>query len=149
MFHFKILHVFLTFMLHVNINNKFFWEMAVFSKPNNLMYEWGYVWMFFSSAGKESACNAGDAGSIPGSRRSPKERTGYSLQYSWASLMAQMVKKQHAMQQTWIWSLSWEDLLEVGMATHSSILPWGIPMDRGTWWAIVHGVTKSQIRLCD
>ena len=47
------------------------------------------------------------------------------------------------MQETWIQSLSWEDPLEEGMATHSSILAWGIPMDRGAWQAIVRGVVKS------
>ena len=52
-----------------------------------------------SSAGKESACNAGDPSSIPGSGRSPGERIGYPLQYSWASLVAQMVKNLSAMQE--------------------------------------------------
>ena len=61
------------------------------------------------SDGKESTCNAGDLGSIPG----------------------------------------WEDSLEEGMATHSSILAWRIPMGRGAWWAAVHGVTKSQTQLHD
>ena len=61
-----------------------------------------------------------------------------------ASLMSQTVKNPSAMQETWVQSLGWEDLLEDGMATHSSILAWRIPMDRGTWWATVHGVTKSQ-----
>ena len=65
----------------------------------------------------------------------------------WASLVAQMVKDPPAMQETWIRSLSWEDPLEEGMATYSSILAWRIPMDRGAWWATVHGVTKSQTRL--
>ena len=74
------------------------------------------------SAGKESTCNAGDPGSIPGLRRSPGEGTGYPLQYSWASPVAQMVKNPLAM---------WVDLgsvpglersLEKGTATHSSIL---------------------------
>ena len=54
-----------------------------------------------------------------------------------------------AMQETWIPSLGWEDPLEEDMATHSSILVWRIPMDRGAWRAIVHGVTKSQTRLRD
>ena len=54
-----------------------------------------------SSAGKESTCNAGDSGSIPGSGRSPEEGIGYALQYSWASLVAQMVKNQPAMKETW------------------------------------------------
>ena len=59
---------------------------------------------------------------------------------SWTSLVAQMVKNPPAMQETWILSLGWEDPLEEGMATHSSILAWRIPVDRGAWWAIVHGV---------
>ena len=59
------------------------------------------------------------------------------------------VAKPRAMQATWVWSLGWEDLLEKGMATHSSILTWRIPMDRGAWWAAVNRVTKSQIWLSD
>ena len=54
------------------------------------------------SDGKESACNAGDLGSIPGSGRSPGEGTGYPLQYSWASLMVQLVKNLPAMRETWV-----------------------------------------------
>ena len=50
---------------------------------------------------------------------------------------------------TWVQSLGWEDLLEEGMATHSSILAWRILMDRGAWWATVHGVAKSRTRLSD
>ena len=100
-----------------------------------------------SSAGRESACNAGDPGSIPGSGRSPGEGIGYPLQYSWASVIAQTVKYPPAMQETWVRSLAWEDPLEEGMATHSSILAWRIPMDRGAWQATVHGVAKSQTRL--
>ena len=86
-----------------------------------------------SSADKEFACNVGDPGSIPGSGRSPGEGIGYPLQYSWASLVAQMTKNLPAMQETYVQSLGWEDPLEVGMATHSSILAWRIPMDRGDW----------------
>ena len=81
-----------------------------------------------SSAGKESALNAGDHSSIPGSGRSPGEGKGYSLQYSWASLVAQTIKISPAMRKTWIQSLDWEDPLEEG-----SILAWRIPMDRGDW----------------
>ena len=55
-----------------------------------------------SSAGKESACNAGDPDLIPGSGRSPAEGIGYPLQYSWASLVAQLVKNLPAMQETWV-----------------------------------------------
>ena len=60
-----------------------------------------------------------------------------------ASIVAQLVKNPPAMWETWVPSLGWEDLLEEGMATHSSILAWRIPMDRGAWRAIVHGVAKS------
>ena len=79
------------------------------------------------SDGKESTCNAGNPGSIPRSGRSPGEGIGYPLQYSWASLVAQMVKNLPAMCETWVRSLDWEDPLEKGMATHSSILAWKIP----------------------
>ena len=96
-----------------------------------------------SSAGKESACNARDPGSIPGSGRFPGEGIGYPLQYSWASLVAQMAKNLPAVWETWVQSLGWEDLLEKGLATHSSVLAWRIPMDTGAWQATVHGVTKS------
>ena len=58
-----------------------------------------------SSVGKESTCNAGDPGSILGSGRSPGEGIGYPLQYSWASLVAQLVKNPPAMQETWVQSL--------------------------------------------
>ena len=64
-----------------------------------------------SSVGKESACNMGDPGSIPEVGRSPGEGLGYPLQYSWASLMAQLVMNPPAMQKTWVWSLGWEDHL--------------------------------------
>ena len=80
-----------------------------------------------SSVGKESACNAGDTGSIPGSGRPTGEGIGYPLQYSWASLVAQLVKNLPAMWETWIRSLGWEDPLEKGKATHSSFLAWRIP----------------------
>ena len=71
---------------------------------------------------------------IPGLGRSPGEVISYPLQYLWVSLMAQTVKNPSAMQETWVQSLGWEDLLEDGMATHSNILAWRIP------W------TKKQIR---
>ena len=75
-----------------------------------------------SSVGKDSACNAGDHGLIPGSGRSPGEGTGYPLQFSWASLVAQLEKNGPAMQETWVNSLGWKDPLEKGKAIHSSIL---------------------------
>ena len=61
--------------------------------------------------------------------------------------MAQMVKNLPAMWVTWVRSLGWEEPLEEGMASHSSILAWRIPMDRGAWQATVHGVAKSRPQL--
>ena len=63
--------------------------------------------------------------------------------------MTQMVKDPPAMQKTQVRSLGWEDPLEEGMATHYSIFAWRIPMDRGAWGALVHGVAKSQAQLSD
>ena len=80
-----------------------------------------------SSVGKESICNAGDPSSIPGLGRSSGEGIGYLLQYSWAFLVAQLVKNPLAMWETWVQSLGWEDPLEKGKAIHSSILAWRIP----------------------
>ena len=80
-----------------------------------------------SSVGKESACDAGDAGSIPGSGRSAGEGIGYPLQNSWVSLVAQLVKNPPAIRETWVRPLGWQDPLEKGKATHSSILAWRIP----------------------
>ena len=74
------------------------------------------------SVGKESACTAGDPGSIPGSGRSPGERIGCPLQYSWASLVALLSKNPPAVRESWVRSLGWEDPLEKGKATHSGIL---------------------------
>ena len=80
---------------------------------------------------------------IPELERSPGEGVGYPLQYSWASLVVQMVKNPPAMQETWARSLGWEDPLEEGMGTHSSVLAQKIPVDTGAWQATVHGVPKS------
>ena len=80
-----------------------------------------------SSDGKESTFNAGDPGLIPGWEKSPEEGIGSPLQYSWASLVAQTVKNLTAMWETWVRSPGWEDPLEKGKATHSSILAWRIP----------------------
>ena len=76
------------------------------------------------SVGKESTCNAGDHGWVPESGRSAKEGIGYPLQYSWTSLVAQLVKNPPAIQETPAGSLDWEDPLEKGKSTHSSILAW-------------------------
>ena len=80
-----------------------------------------------SPVDKESACNVGDPGSIPGLGRSTGEGIGYPLQYSWASQVAPLVKNLPAVQETCVWSLSGEDLPDKGKATHSSILAWRIP----------------------
>ena len=73
------------------------------------------------------SCNARDPSSFPGMGRSPGEGIAYPLQYSWASFAAQLVKNLPAMWETWLQSLGWEDPLEEGKATHSSILTWRIP----------------------
>ena len=119
-----------------------FYIFALFSLSQVIPREY-YTGFPGSSAGKESACNAGDPGLIPGLGRSPGEGIGYPFQYSWACLVAQMIKNPSAMQETWVWSLGWEGHPEEGMAIHSSILAWRISMERGTWEATVHGVTKS------
>ena len=81
---------------------------------------------------EESACNAGDPGLIPGSGKAAGEGKSYPLQYSWASLVAQLVKNPPAMWETWVQSLCWEDPLEKGKATHS-ILAWRIPWTIFPW----------------
>ena len=63
--------------------------------------------------------------------------------------MAQLIKNPPEIWETWVQTLSWEDTLEEGMATHFSILAWRIPVDRGAWQAAVHGVAKSWIQLSD
>ena len=75
---------------------------------------------------------------IPGSGKSPGEGIGYPLPYSWASLMAQMVKNPPAIQETWVQYLGWEDPLEEVMTTHSSILAWSIPWteEPGGLWSM-------------
>ena len=79
-----------------------------------------------SSIGKESTCNAEEPDSIPGSGKSAGEEIGYQHQYSWASLVAQLVKNWPAMRDTWVQSLGWEDPVEKEKATHTSILAWRI-----------------------
>ena len=64
-------------------------------------------------------------------------------------MVAQTVRNSPAMQETWVRYLGPEDPLEKGMATHSSILAWRNPMDRGTWWATVYGVAKIRTQLSD
>ena len=80
---------------------------------------------------------------IPGLGRSAGEGKGYSRQYSWVSLVAQLVKNPPAMRETWVPSLGWEDSLEKGKATHFSVLAWRIP------WTTVQGILKSPTRQSD
>ena len=74
----------------------------------------------------------------------PWRRDRLPTPYSWASLVVQRVQNPPSMWETWVWSLGWENPLEEGMTTHSSILTWRIPMDRGAWWATVHGVARVE-----
>ena len=69
----------------------------------------------------------------------------HKIHYLHHSLMAPMVKYPLAMREAWVWSLGWEDPLEEGLATHSSIFAWKIPIDRGAWWATVHGILQARI----
>ena len=98
--------------------------------------------MFVKEIRKDDSCHAGDSGSIPGLGRPAGEGVGCPLQYSWALLVAQLVKNLPAMWESWVQSLGWEDPLEKGKATHSSIVACcGLENAMG---CIVHGVTKSQ-----
>ena len=103
-----------------------------------MLYSMGFP---YNSVSKESACNAGDPSSIPGSGKSTREGVEDPLQYSWASLVAQLIKNLPAMKETWVQSLGWEDPLEKEKATHSSILAWRIP------WTVQHSCCYS-LYLC-
>ena len=112
------------------------WKSWCWSWSSNILYIWckepthqKRLWCWGcpdSSVGKESTSNAGDSGSIPGTRRSAGEWIGYPLQYSWVSLVAQLVKNPPAMQETWVWPLGLEDPLEKRMATHSTDCIWTV-----------------------
>ena len=97
-----------------------------------------------SSAGKESACNAGDPSLIPGLERSTGEGIGSPLRYSWASLVVQLIKKPPAMWDTWVRLLGWEDPLEEG--TGYSLQYSGLENSMN---CIVRGITKSQTWVSD
>ena len=93
-----------------------------------------------SSAGKESACNTGDPGLFPGLGRSPGEGIGYPLQYSWASLVAQLVKNLAAVQETWVGKSPWRRERHFGLST---LAFW----PRNSMDCIVHQVAKSRTQL--
>ena len=78
---------------------------------------------------------------IPGSGRSTEEGIGYPLQYSWASLVVQLIKNLSTMQETWVQFLGWEDPLEEGMATYFSILAWEFP------WTVKSGRSMGLQRI--
>ena len=109
-----------------------YWSFGV--SPSNeysgllsLRIDWFDTGFHGSSAGKESACSSGDPGLIPGLGRSTGEGIGYPFQDSWAFLVAHLAKNLPAMREIWVQSLGWEDPLQKGTATHSSILAWRIP----------------------
>ena len=121
--------------------------MIVCKKRDTLPYDasvnhiskMGYIsWGFpDSSVGKESACNVGDPSWIAGLGRSPGEGIGYLFQYSWASLVAQLVKN---LRETWVRSLGWEDSPGEGKGYPFQYSGLENSMD-----LIVHGVAESDM----
>ena len=99
-----------------------------------------------SSVGKESTCNVGDLSLIPGLERSPGEEIGYPLQYSWVSLVAQLVKNPPTVWETWVRSLGWKRPWRRERLPPPVFWPGEFS---GLYSPIVHGVTKSQTRLND
>ena len=108
------------------------------SQKRSTILWWGFP---DSSVGKESTRDTGDASSIPGSGRSTGEGTGYPLQCSYPSLVAQLVKNPPAMRETWVRSLGWEDPLR------RDRLPLQYSSLENSTDCIVHGVTESRTRL--
>ena len=90
-------------------------------------------------------CKAEDPSLIPWLEGSLGEGKGYPFLYSWASLVAQLVKNLPTMWETWVQSLGWEDPLEKGTATHSSVLAWRIPWTEEPGRLPVQGVTESDM----
>ena len=98
-----------------------------------------------SSVGKEPACKSGNPSSISGSGKPPREGISHQLQYSWASLVAQMLKNLPVMRETWVWSLPWQD-------PHGNPFQYSClenSMNRGAWQATLHGVAESRTWLSD
>ena len=106
-----------------------FSHVCCFFLPKSLQVSRKPVLLGFlgSLGGKKSAFNAREPSLVPGSGRSPGEGVGYPFHYSWASLVAQLLQNLPAMWETSVRSLGWEDPLEKGTATYSSILAWRIP----------------------
>ena len=101
-------------------------QPQVFHIARWILYQLSHQGFPGSSVGKEPACKAGDPGWIPGSGRSAGEGIGYSPWYSWASPGGSAGKESTCNAKTWVRFLGWEDPLEKGTATHSSILAWRI-----------------------
>ena len=99
-----------------------------------LLHFWNILGFSDRSVGKEITCNGGDPSSIPGSKRSAEERIVYSLQYSQASLVAQLVKNPLAMQETLVWSLGWGDSLGEGKGYPHQYSGLENSMDCNSWW---------------
>ena len=125
----------ITFLIHFlkmeDIRENFKFSIFTRDKISINLWIWGFP---HSSVGKESTCNARDPSSIPGSGRSSAEGIDYPLQYSWASLVAHLVRNPPAMWETWVWSLGWEDPKEEGNTNDSSILAWRIA------WIVMYGI---------
>ena len=107
-----------------------------------------------SSVSKESSCNAEDPCLIPGPGRCAGEGTGYPPEYSWASLVAQLVKNPPAIQETWVQSLVWEDPLERGNLPtpafwpgecHGPYSPWGCKECRHDWETFTFTFTEEEV----
>ena len=134
----SILFIFSKNQLSLSLIFSISFFVCLFVFHNSLTYTLIFnIWASLNnSVIKESTCNEEDPSSIPGLGRSTGEGICYPLQYSWASLVAQLVKNPCAMQETLVWFLGWEDPLEKGKVTHSSVLAWR-----------VHGAAESQTRL--
>ena len=103
-----------------------------------------FMGFLYSPVGRESVCNAGDHGSIPGPGRSAREGIVFPLQYSWSSLVAQLVRNTPAMGETWVWFLGCEDPLETG-----TTYPLQYSGLENSMNSIVHRVAKSRTQLSD
>ena len=126
------------------------WRIPGTGEPGGLppmgSHRVGHDWSDLAAAAgyRESTCNLGNHSSIPGLGWYTRERIGYSLQYSWASLVAQLVKNLPEMREIWVWSLGWEDMLEKGK--YSELQDSGL---ENSMDYIVHGVAKSRTWLND
>ena len=122
--------------------NKFHSE-STFLSPVYTLVQRSYTGFPGSSTGKESACSAGDPGSIPGLGRSSGVGIGCPLQFSCASLVAQIVKNLPAMSETWVWSPGEGHGYPFQYSCLENF------MDREAWQATVNGIAKRWTQLSD